>query len=101
MNIQQNTETFKKILRDTNRNGVEAVIEGIEKLGFFTAPASSKYHLAEDGGLCQHSLNVYMQADAIRTAQIRLDASLEAKLPLDSLAIVSLLHDVCKSDVYK
>lgn len=100
MDIQQNAETFKKILRETNRNGIEAVIEGIEKLGFFTAPASSKFHLAEDGGLCQHCLNVYMQADAIRSAQIRLDATMQEKIPMDSLIIVSLLHDVCKADVY-
>lgn len=101
MNIEQNTETFKKILRETNRNGVEAVIERLEELGFFTAPASSKHHLAEEGGLCQHCLNVYMQADSIRSAQIRLDNSMSEKIPMDSLTIVSLLHDVCKADVYK
>ena len=39
--------------------------------------------------------------DAIRTAQIRLDASLEEELPMDSVIIVSLLHDVCKSEIYK
>lgn len=101
MDIQQNTETFKKILRTTNRDGVENVIKGLEMLGFFNAPASSRHHLAEEGGLCQHSLNVYCQMDAIRTAQIRLDASMEEKLPMDSVIIVSLLHDVCKSEIYK
>lgn len=101
MNIEENTETFKRILRNTHRNGVKNVIEELDKLGFFTAPASSKHHLAENGGLCQHSLNVYMQADSIRSAQFRLDNSMSEKIPMDSLTIVSLLHDVCKADVYK
>lgn len=101
MNIEENSNKFREILRSTNRNGVDTVIDGLEKLGFFLAPASSKHHLAEAGGLVQHSLNVYCQADAIRTAQIHLDAKMEERLPMDSIIIVSLLHDVCKAEIYK
>lgn len=101
MNIEENSNKFREILKSTNRKGVDAVIDGLEKLGFFQAPASSKHHLAEAGGLVQHSLNVYCQADAIRTAQIHLDAKMEERLPMDSIIIASLLHDVCKAEIYK
>ena len=101
MNIEENANKFKEILRSTSRKGVENVIIGLENLGFFQAPASSKHHLAEAGGLVQHSLNVYCQADAIRTAQIHLDAKMAERLPQDSIIIASLLHDVCKAEIYK
>ena len=101
MSIEKDREDFETILRSTNRFGVEAVIEGLDKLGFFTAPASAKFHLSEEGGLLRHSLNVYNQADAIRTAQIRLDPKVEEAVPMESIAVVSLLHDVCKSEIYK
>ena len=101
MDTEKNKEEFCKILRETNRKGVEQVIDGLEKLGFFKAPASSKHHLAVEGGLLQHSLNVYCQADAIRSSQIHLDAKIEERLPMDSIIIVSLLHDVCKAEIYK
>lgn len=92
---------FIEELKSTKREGVDKVIEGLEKLGFFTAPASSKHHLAEKGGLVKHSLNVYAQAMAITSAQIEIKPELTERIPLDSIAIVSLLHDVCKAEIYK
>ena len=94
-------ETFIVLLRETNRAGVDKVVEGLEKLGFFDAPASSKHHLAEKGGLVKHSLNVCYQAEAIANAQIGLNPNLSKRLPSDSVRIVALLHDVCKSEIYK
>lgn len=93
--------TFIEILKTTDRAGVDKVIAGLEKLGFFDAPAFSKHHLAEKGGLVRHSLNVYAQAMAIRKAQIELNLGIEKLLPTDSIAIVALLHDVCKAEIYK
>lgn len=92
---------FIEELKSTNREGVDKVIEGLEKLGFFDAPASSKHHLAEKGGLVRHSLNVYAQAMAIANAQIQMFPDIADKLPLDSISIVALLHDVCKAEIYK
>jgi len=96
-----NVDAFKKALLSTGRKGIEAVLEGLDKLGFFKAPASSKHHLACEGGLLQHSLNVYMQADVIRSAQIKLNPQMEERLPMNSIIIASLLHDVCKAEIYK
>lgn len=92
---------FIELLKMTDRAGVDKVIAGLGKLGFFDAPASSKHHLAEKGGLVRHSLNVYVQAMAIRKAQIELNPGIEVRLPTDSIAIVALLHDVCKAEIYK
>lgn len=94
---------FIEILADTRRKGIEDVIKGLEKLGFFEAPASSKHHLAEKGGLVKHSLNVYAQAMTIRDAEFNLHPELKdnASLSKDSIAIVALLHDVCKAEIYK
>lgn len=95
-----NKEFFEKTLRDTGRAGVENVIENLEKLGFFTAPASSVFHLNTEGGLLQHSLNVYAEAMAIRGKQMEMVPEMEALLPKESVAIAALLHDVCKAEIY-
>ena len=94
---------FIQKLVETKRKGVEKVLDGLDKLGFFKAPASSKHHLAQNGGLVRHSLNVYRQAMALREAEFTLHPELQenASLSKDSIAIVSLLHDVCKAEIYK
>lgn len=94
-------EQFIGALKSTGRAGVDNVISGLEELGFFTAPASTKFHLSVPGGLLTHSLNVYKEAKVIAESQIRLCPELAEKLPDDSLAIAALLHDVCKAEVYK
>lgn len=101
INVEENAARFREILRSTERDGVDEVLAGLEALGFFKAPASARHHLAAEGGLVQHSLNVYCQADAIRTAQIRLRAGIEERLPMKSIIVASLLHDVCKAEIYK
>lgn len=65
------------------------MLEYIEKTDFFTAPASTKYHGACAGGLTEHSLNVFGRM-----------VKHEGKYPLETIAIVSLLHDLCKADFY-
>ena len=96
-----NREKFIEALKSTGRNGIDAVLAGLEKLGFFIAPASTRFHGAEKGGLLAHSLNVYEQAMALREMEIKLKPQLEEKLPVMSVVIASLLHDVCKAEVYK
>ena len=92
---------FIELLETTNRQGIDDLVEELEDLGFFKAPASTKFHLNEDGGLVQHSLNVCKAALSIRKSMIELDDSLLEALPKDSVIIASLLHDTCKADIYK
>jgi 23S rRNA maturation-related 3'-5' exoribonuclease YhaM len=92
-------EEFIELLRSTNREGMDKVIAKLEKMGFFTAPASSKNHLCREGGLVEHSLNVYKMAKMIH-GQLQL-SNPEIKIKEESVIIASLLHDVCKADIYK
>ena len=94
-------DEFLDMLRSTGREGVEDVIEYLETEGFFTAPASAGHHLNTEGGLAEHSLNTAKAALAVWEGMKKLDASVETEVPRDSVIIASLLHDVCKIDVYK
>ena len=94
-------EQFKDKLLSTERDGMENVIKHLERLGFFIAPASTKFHLNVKGGLMQHSWNVCNTALMLREQMIQMKPELAEKLPVESVIIASLLHDVCKSNIYK
>lgn len=66
-----------------------------DNLGFFDAPASTKYHGDYPGGLAEHSLQVARNL-------MMLTKSLNLKWEDESSPIlVGLLHDICKCDLYK
>lgn len=94
-------QEFIDLLQSTGREGVDHIIEDLKELGFFEAPASSRFHLNVKGGLVQHSLNVCKAALMVREAMIELDDTLRDSLPQSSVIIASLLHDACKADIYK
>jgi hypothetical protein len=83
-----------ELLRSTGREGIEKVIEFLESSDFFTAPASTKYHSCNEGGLADHSMNVY-QIFCHKNKVFKLN------LPEDTLTICGLLHDICKANFYK
>lgn len=97
MKEQTNIERFEDFLRKTNREGIENLIEFIRKSDFYTAPASTRYHSCHEGGLLEHSLNVFD-----RLMEKRNDTIFARKINVDyeSIIIVSLLHDICKSYFY-
>ena len=49
-------ETYNK---NIHRPGAEKLLAWLEGTDFFTAPASTRFHAAYEGGLLDHSLNVY------------------------------------------
>ncbi|MBP3714586.1 MAG: HD family phosphohydrolase [Phocaeicola sp.] len=100
IDFKKNKETFIELLRSTNREGVEGMIEDLEKMGFFTAPASAGHHLNVEGGLVQHALNTCRAALMVWEGMKKLEPSLEGEVKRDSVIIASLLHDICKSDIY-
>jgi len=71
-----------------------------EQSDFFAAPASTRFHLAYEGGLVEHSVNVYRQLVSY-VSRPDLKPYFADKFTDESLAIVALLHDVCKINVYK
>ena len=101
VDIKANKEEFLELLRSTKRDGIEDVITDLEELGFFTAPASPGHHLNVEGGLVLHSINTCKAALAIWEGMKPLEPSLATEVKRDSIIIASLLHDVCKSDIYK
>ena len=83
------------------RDGAVAMLKWLEGSGFFTAPASSKYHLAQPGGLVIHSLNVWRRLREIAVRDILKGGPGELWPETEeTVAILGLLHDVCKADVY-
>ncbi len=92
---------FIELIRSTQRKGVDSLIVILERVGFFTAPASVSHHLNVPGGLLQHSMNVCKVALKLWEVMKEMKPGLEVQVPRESVIIASLLHDVCKSDVYK
>lgn len=82
-----------------HRDGLEDVLDLLHNTDFYTAPASTKYHGAEEGGLAKHSLMVYKRSfDILHGLNY---VGIELPIETESLAIVSLFHDICKIDTYK
>lgn len=97
MTILENKNKFIQLLRkNVTRHGIENMITFLEHSDFFKAPCSTKFHLNAPGGLCQHSLNVY--ASLMRLC-VAFDVDIDDNI--ESLTIMSLLHDVCKVNFYK
>lgn len=103
LQIESNKREFIELLRSTGREGVDDLLAYLEDGDnhFFTAPASVNHHLNHDGGLVEHSLNVCRAALKLRECVLEARPDLAPKLTRDSVIIASLLHDICKSDIYK
>ena len=96
---KENKKRLVSLLKSTEREGVDKLLSYLEKSDFYTAPASTRFHGACPGGLLQHSLNVYdclckkveepFWKDALGT------------IPMATLIIVALLHDLCKISFYE
>ena len=98
MGIHQ--EEFLRIFDQyITREGADELRRYLLKSDFFTAPASSRYHCAYEGGLCEHSINVYKRLKKIMIGEYGNDW--EKIIPHESVAICGLLHDLCKIDFYK
>ena len=89
-------EQFIELLRSTNREGIENLINFLEKSDFFKAPASTRFQGDYEGGLLEHSMKVY----EIFKEKVK-NASIEMNVSDDTIIISALLHDVCKANFYK
>ncbi|KXU43817.1 MAG: hydrolase [Longibaculum muris] len=98
-----NKERFIEIYKQTiHRDGSEKLLEFLlsKNSDFFDAPASARFHGNYDGGLVEHSLNVY---DCLKDylSRERVQSTYGLKYNEESIAIVALLHDLCKINCYK
>ncbi len=88
--------------QNIKRDGADKLLEYLTSPSsdFFTAPASARFHSSYDGGLAQHSINVYhCLKDYLNRDRVKNTYGLECSG--ETIAIVSLLHDLCKINVYK
>ncbi len=81
-----------------HRDGADKLLNYLSDSDFFTAPASARYHLAEQGGLCRHSVNVYKRLK--ETVRREYGENYASTFGEETLAICGLLHDVCKVNYY-
>lgn len=64
--IEANKQRFIALCHEhIKREGVDKVLAYLENTDFYTAPSSTNFHLNEDGGLCQHCINVFETACSI------------------------------------
>lgn len=98
-----NKERFIEIFKQhIKRQGSDKLLEFLlsKNSDFFDAPASTRFHGSYDGGLLEHSLNVY---DCLKDylSRQRVKDTYGLKYSDESIAIVALLHDLCKVNCYK
>ncbi|MBR6953992.1 MAG: HD domain-containing protein [Clostridia bacterium] len=93
--IEKQKQEFLTLCRENiHREGLEDLLTWLQKSDFFTAPASTRYHGAYEGGLCEHSLDVYRMAK-------KAIAGYELQLAEESVVIAALFHDLCKVNFYR
>ena len=92
-------QEFIRIYKENiKREGNEKLLQYLEASDFFTAPASTKFHSAHEGGLCEHSVKSYYRF--LQNLDMEYDGMWDDKISSESAAIIALLHDVCKADFY-
>lgn len=98
-----NKEEFCEIYRKyITREGSEELLDYLtgENSDFFTAPASTRFHGNFEGGLCEHSLNVYRNLKEYLSRPYTSEL-FQNQYSEESIALVALLHDICKTNCYK
>lgn len=87
-------EDFLKEAEKVDREGKQDLLNYLEAVDFFTAPASSRYHGSHEAGLAAHSLYVL---DLMKENNAIMG---ETGIDSDSIVICGLFHDVCKINYY-
>lgn len=92
-----NRERFIDIYtKNITRDGADKLLDWLSNADFFTAPASTRFHGAEEGGLLAHSLGVY---DCL--VSLLEKRGEREKYSEETIAVAALLHDVCKVNFYR
>lgn len=102
INLSKKEEFFAIYTQHIQREGADKLLEYLDSKSsdFFTAPASQRFHGAYPEGLVEHSVNVYHCLEAY-LAREHVQQVYGMQYEAESIAIVALLHDVCKMNCYK
>ncbi|MBR1724525.1 MAG: HD domain-containing protein [Ruminococcus sp.] len=98
----ENKQRFIEIFNENiKRAGADQLLEWLDspRSDFFTAPASTRFHSSYEGGLLQHSLNVYDCLKAYLSTDMARGFGMD--FSDETIAIVALLHDICKVNLYR
>ena len=94
LDVPKMWQIYKDLLLSTKRKNIDKLVEYLDNSDFKYAPASTRYHNCIEGGLLAHSLNVYNECMR-QKGLIKL-----FNVPLESIILTSLLHDICKVNYY-
>ncbi len=97
--MDKKQEFLEIVKNNIKREGVDKLIDWLVTTDFFTAPASTKFHSNYEGGLCDHSLNVYNRF--LRLLKDEYGDSLGEHCSAESIALMALFHDICKVDTFE
>lgn len=97
---KENVEFFNATLSSVERDGIADLLRFIEKSDFYTAPASTRFHGAFEGGLLEHSIQVYNCLMKKKHIEGTVWHDALSDVSDESIAISALLHDLCKTYFY-
>lgn len=103
--MEVNIKRFETEMAKVKRTGIDELMSFIRKSDMYKAPASTRFHLSVTGGLLQHSLNVF---DALKASLVQEEDAFVykvagipvARITEESMIIIALLHDLCKTYFY-
>lgn len=101
MNDVKKSEFIKIYNDNITRPGADKLLNYMlsDQSDFFDAPCSTRFHGSYEGGLVEHSINVYNclkdYLDRSRTKELY-----KMNYSEETIALVSLLHDICKMNFY-
>lgn len=100
-----NIKEFESLIGKIDRPGISNLLHYLRNSDMYTAPASTRFHLSVEGGLLQHSLNVYhcfidILAKEEEMYHYKVCGRSIHKLTEENVIIMALLHDICKTNFY-
>lgn len=90
-------EQFIALLKTVQRDGMDKLINYLETTDFYKAPASTRFHGNHEGGLLEHSLNVY---EMLKEKLSHKPYSDMVQASEETIILITLLHDICKTNFY-
>ena len=99
INAEENKTKYIELIKNNiKREGINNLVDYLQKTDFFVAPASTKFHSNVKGGLCEHSINVFNRL--VMLLEKEYGENWQEKCSLESATIIGLFHDLCKIDTY-
>lgn len=96
---KDNITKFEEAFKSCKREGIDSLITYIRKSDFYTAPASTRFHSCHEGGLLEHSLNVWNCLSEKKKNNPIWKEKL-SDIDDETIIVSSLLHDICKANYY-